>query len=296
MFLKGSKGLIQFIVCAITTMIHTWSSFQNLSTGTKMLQSHAILVTQMDADAPLVTANAILPALMDVGPPLAIANATIVTAYFEFPSKHPSTEYQRWMRNMLSLQDAMVIYTSPSLVSTMEGLRAHAIERTLVVPMELNDTRMARSYNETFWLNQSIMDPERNLHPDVRLYWIWDEKSEFLKQTVDQNPFNSSYFAWVDIGYFRDEKYNGKTMLQRLPPPSDRIILLEAMEAYVGGGFIGGYIEGIKRWHAKFYQMLDEHKQEFIGKDQTWMRKTCDTNPGLCDFVAPDNEHGNSWF
>jgi len=60
------------------------------------------------------------------------------------------------MRNMLSLQDAMVIYTSPSLVSTMEGPRAYAIERTLVVFMELNDTRMARSYSEACWLDKMI--------------------------------------------------------------------------------------------------------------------------------------------
>ena len=42
--------------------------------------------------------------------------------------------------------------------------------------------------------------------------------------------------------------------------------------------------------------MLDTHKEEFIGKDQPYMRRTCDVNPGLCKLVVPDKKHGNAWF
>merc|ERR1740130_174232 len=104
---------------------------------------------------------------------------------------------------MLSLQDTMVIYTTPSLVPSMVRLRAHAIDRTRVVPMMLSDTRMARSYPKEFWDFQHSIDPERRIHVDYRLYWIWNDKTELLTRVVNQNPFNSTFFAWVDIGYFR---------------------------------------------------------------------------------------------
>jgi hypothetical protein len=40
----------------------------------------------------------------------------IVTGYFRIPSKQSAEEYNEWMANTLSLQDAMVIFTDPDLV------------------------------------------------------------------------------------------------------------------------------------------------------------------------------------
>jgi FkbM family methyltransferase len=91
-------------------------------------------------------------------------------------------------------------------------------------------------------------------------------------------------------------------MLEKIPQmlrPS-QVLMLDVSELvhqnYVGGGFIGGYAEGINQWHAKYYAMLEAHKNAFIGKDQPWMWKTCDANKGLCKLVVPDEEHGDPWF
>ena len=67
---------------------------------------------------------------------------------------------------------------------------------------------------------------------------------------------------------------------------------------YIGGGFIGGYETGIRKWHSEFYAMLERHKDTFIGKDQPIMWKTCEANPGLCKLVVPDStgEYGDPWF
>ena len=231
---------------------------------------------------------------------------TIVTAYFDIPSKHASKEYEEWMANMLSLQDAMVIYTTPDMIATIERLRAHAMERTLVVSTKLEDTQMGTRYGATFWETQHALDPERSIHVDPRLYWIWHEKAELVRRTVVSNPFRSSFFAWVDIGYFRTTQYNGKTMIRAIPPTlrKDQVLMLDAttlidskrLGNYVGGGFIGGYAEGLEQWHTKYYALLDGHKDEFIGKDQPWMWKTCEANPGLCELVVPGTGHGDPWF
>merc|ERR1711865_819616 len=199
------------------------------------------------------------------------------------------------MANMLSLQDPMVIYTTADMVPKIERLRAHAIDHTVVVATTLEDTRVAKRYDAAFWKTQHQMDPERGIHKDVRLYWVWNSKTEFLKRTVDTNPFQSTYFAWVDIGYFRSNKYNGRTMLQHHLDPS-KITLLEIPKGNVGGGFIGGVATAIERWSTLFYEMLDTHKENFIGKYQPYMRRTCDEHPGLCKLVVPDKEHGDPWF
>lgn len=186
--------------------------------------------------------------------------------------------------------------------SENKRLRAHAAERTSVVSMKLEETRMATRYDAAFWKAQHVLDPERSTHPDLRLYWIWNEKAAFLWHTMDSNPFQSTFFAWVDIGYFRTKSYNGQHMLRTIPATlrTDQVLMLDVTALvksnYVGGGFIGGYANGIELWYTKYYAMLDAHKQEFVGKDQPWMWKTCDANPGLCKLVVPDRKHGDPWF
>ena len=59
-----------------------------------------------------------------------------MTAYFHIPSKHSHASYRKWIVNFMSLQEAMVIFTSHDLVSEIKLLREHASERTLVVPMD----------------------------------------------------------------------------------------------------------------------------------------------------------------
>ena len=151
------------------------------------------------------------------------------------------------------------------------------------------------------------MDSERDIHPSHELFWIWNEKSEWLQRAVNINPFGTLFFAWIDIGYFRDETFNDGRILRAIPSslgPEQvlmldvRDLMLEEGKNYVGGGFIGGYAGGIRKWHRAYYSVLDLNRDQFIGKDQPWMWKTCEIYPGLCMLVGPDLSwgHGNPWF
>ena len=66
---------------------------------------------------------------------------------------------------------------------------------------------------------------------------------------------------------------------------------------YIGGGFIGGFKEGIERWHSLYYSVLSQHSVNFIGKDQPWMYKTCMVAEDLCSIINPDLRLSNDpWF
>eukprot|EP00985_Skeletonema_marinoi_P026668 scaffold20879_cov197-Skeletonema_marinoi.AAC.1 len=229
--------------------------------------------------------------------------ATIVTAYFKIKSKHTHTEYNQWMGNTMSLHDPMVIYTSPDLVPAIKRLRSHALEHTMVIPMELHEMRMPTQYGiQPFWEKQHAMDPEKTIHKSYHFYWIWNEKLEFLRRTIAENPFQSNFFAWVDIGYFRTPKYNHQVMLKQIPSTleQDQILGLDVRGfgegEHMGGGFIGGYAAGLMRFHSIFYALLEAHKHEFIGKEQEWFKRGCIENEGLCVLVKPDMDHGDPWF
>ena len=235
---------------------------------------------------------------------------TIVTAYFELSkSKHSTSKYDTWMGNMLSLQDAMVIFTSPDLVSKIESLRAHAMNRTKIISMKLSDTMMMSKYSMGFWKNQFTKDPEKYHSPE--LYIIWQEKTNFLKRAKDLNPFGSDFLAWVDIGFFRNKKYNNQVMIKRIPYDlrNNQVMLLDVTSLvahlpkritgdgkYLGGGFIGGYGDGIDNWYNTYYSYLDSKKTEFIGTDQPRYYQTCALNKGLCNIVQPKSGYGDKWF
>jgi len=166
-----------------------------------------------------------------VGPfntPLALGDATIVTAYFEFPSKHTNGEFSSWMRNMLSLQDPMVIFTTQDKVETFYRMRGHALNRTLVVVMQLADAEVVRWYGMDFWSAQHNIDPARTVNVNPWLYVVWNEKLNFVSKAIHLNPFNSAYFVWMDVGLLRHPGYNGKRLaIDSTPFAGDRVLMLD---------------------------------------------------------------------
>lgn len=194
----------------------------------------------------------------------------------------------------------MVIYTSPDMTPMFDKLRSHASNITRIIPMKLNETLMSK-YGIQFWEDQHEKDPEKKIHPHYYLYWIWNEKLEFLRRTIELNPFNSDFFAWVDSGYLREQSYNNKLMLSQIPAElkQDQILGLDVSgisSDYMGAGFVGGYKPGILSFHEIFYRLLEENKGSFIGKEQDWFKKSCLENQGLCSLVKPDRNHGDAWF
>ena len=224
---------------------------------------------------------------------------TVVTAYYPMHSKHTQKEYLRWMTNTLSLQDPMVIYTTQEMHGTIRKLRSHALPTTKIIVRELKDTPIVTKYGAGFWESQHAQDPERSIHPEVSLYWVWHAKPWFLSRVVDSNPFASKIFAWLDIGYLRTREFNGKRLLSSPKLiPEGKVTMLDVSSLvpnYVGGGFIGGDAQSIATWHIQYYKVLDAHTHEFIGKDQPWMWITCTVNQGLCNLITPQGE-GDRWF
>ena len=240
-------------------------------------------------------------------------HATIVTCYFKMDSKHSHDEYLRWMTNMLSLSDNMVIFTTEDMRPTILELRAKlSTGKTKVITMTLQDTLMAKTYDANFWEHQFSLDPEKHKQHksiDHSLYQVWNEKTNFLQTAAHLNPFGSEFFAWVDIGYFRTTTYNHQIMLDVIPHTLHRnqVLMLNVTrlvdgKGYIGGGFIGGYAEGIKRWHHLYYDNIKKHGKKlsttFIGKDQPIMYQTCQETPGLCLLVEPPDGVGvgDPWF
>lgn len=144
-----------------------------------------------------------------LGPQIS-SNQTLVTAYFRAKSKYPSSKYDEWMQNMMSLKDPLVIFTQPDLVEMMSNLRADPSLSTVIIPCTLDDLpvsklksnssfiRMGKSLS--FWEHQLEIDPEKSRHSSYFVFWIWLSKSWLVEQAIQRNYFQSEFFVYTDIG------------------------------------------------------------------------------------------------
>jgi hypothetical protein len=225
---------------------------------------------------------------------------TIVTAYFRVKSKHSSDKYDNWMRNIFSLQDCMVIFTQPDMVETVKSLRAHALNKTvIVVQQSMADLPVSKLYQEThnnsFWQDQLIMDKEGKQHKSFELFWIWLSKSWWVLQAIEQNFFHSDFYMYSDIGCFRNSGYNGKTLIQHPeitnntvlwmahhkpnPPPvrlwNDKF--RDKANFYHSGSQGAGTVLAWRRFHRVFAETMDQFASNglFIGEDQCILQSAC---------------------
>jgi len=58
---------------------------------------------------------------------------------------------------------------------------------------------------ERFWMDNNAR-PECKLAKiaDWRLNMLWCEKTHFVRETIENRYFDTEYYGWCDVGYFRD--------------------------------------------------------------------------------------------
>jgi hypothetical protein len=242
---------------------------------------------------------------------------TIVTGYFRVPSKFKPGRYDGWMKNMLSLQDAMVIFTQPDLVDQIKDLRQHAVDRTVIIPLPLDDLPIGSLYPTSFWQDQLERDPEKGIHRSYQLFWIWLSKSWCVTQAIRMNVFDSDLFVWSDIGCFRSGEYNTKTMIQHREnvPPNEIIQMAhhkpnppqeelyydkykKSSNFYHSGSQFAGYKDTWLKFHERFLETIDRflEKKMIIVEDQVVLQSTCLSYPSLCAYIPSSEVKDNNYF
>jgi hypothetical protein len=238
--------------------------------------------------------------------------ATIVTAFYQMSSKHPPKMYEKSAWQLLATSDPMIIFCEPNSTWVnffIEG-RKHA--PTIVVPLSANDLRLKLHFpQESFWKGQYAIDPEAPTHHkgvNTMLYIIWDEKLVLLQCAAMLNPFNTTQFAWVDAGYWRNPaphlyrqsavrinitkegvKDESTLLYQMIPYKFDRDTVISGDQVLVGGNsFIGTY-NGISNLYSAFYETFWAMSAtgKFVGSDQKVLYRTCHTYPSACHIHKP---------
>lgn len=232
---------------------------------------------------------------------------TVVSAYYEFPSKHSVDEYRRWTDNFARLTCHRILFCDTHC-DRFRLVHPHL----MVVQWPLEQTDMAEL--EPVWKAQLPLDPERHLHKSHWLYTVWAQKAWFVKRAQELNPFNSTLFMWMDAGAFRDTRR--LPLLRHWPrveraeqlAADDRIVALAIHPVPVTKDFlIGDYLGGTSflatgkgwdRFRDLYWQtlVLALVQGQFVGKDQTVFNNMYLRRPEWFRLVDARQSSYDPWF
>ena len=221
---------------------------------------------------------------------------TLVTCLYQIETnRHNFSDYLKWIDNLLQINKPIVFYTQPNLSNTLKSKRPKMLEKkTIWIEKDFSNLysyiHYLKQFRETYFI-----DKAKYKHT-VDLYIIWSEKMNFLKESIQNNYFNTTYFFWVDAGLFR--KKNMKKYINYWPSihkikKDPRVILNGIREINkeelnnlmkfdpifhakfmndpnVAAGFFGGSSYNILKFIKYYYEILElfYEKNIFIGSEQ----------------------------
>lgn len=135
---------------------------------------------------------------------------TVVTCLYDLSLREPRSrsgaDYLKLSAPVLQLDFPMVIYTDVGYLSKIKELRKNFLHKTVIIeqPYENLDfyeqyyNEIMEYYGKTF--PQSYYTDRRKHTPAYNLVTL--SKFTILRQALQYNYFNSSQFAWLDLGIY----------------------------------------------------------------------------------------------
>ena len=126
---------------------------------------------------------------------------TFSSCFYIIKSKFDPIIYVEWMNNFISIVNNfyLVIYTDENSVKYIDTINNTKI-KIIIKPLE-------NFYNykyKDYWINNHKNNFMLNDKTSWELNMIWSEKIAFVKETVERKYFDTEFYGWCDIGYFRN--------------------------------------------------------------------------------------------
>jgi len=117
-------------------------------------------------------------------------------------AKFDNYTYRSWFSNLLQnvKNFHLVVYTDDnSKEMLIPCINNNKNIKLVIIPQEqFYNYRYKENWEKNHTINNSI-----NQISSWHLNMLWAEKISFVKRTIENNYFNTKWFGWLDIGYFR---------------------------------------------------------------------------------------------
>lgn len=222
---------------------------------------------------------------------------TFSSCFYVIKSKFDPSTYVVWMNNFLSIVKNfnLVIYTD---AESAKYIQTYGNPRIKIVQKPFEEFHCYK------YKDKWIQNHEKNVLLNHRTCWelnmLWSEKVNFVYDTVCAKYFETEFYGWCDIGYFRNRNNDTNTRLLGSWPSEDKIMALDKNKIHyalvnndksfinslcylvnnnlevppnqtsIAGGFFISHKERVEWWKNTYYSKLDElfNKYALIKDDQ----------------------------
>ena len=149
---------------------------------------------------------------------------TFSSCFYIIKSKFKPEVYVEWMNHFISIVNNfyLVIYTDENSVQYIDT-RENPKIKVIIKPME-------QFYNYRYkdaWIKNHQKNHSLNNQTEWKLNMLGSEKVWFVRDTVTNAYFDTEYYGWCDIGYFRNRSNDLSTKYLTNWPNNSKIIKMD---------------------------------------------------------------------
>lgn len=130
---------------------------------------------------------------------------TLVSSWYIIPSKFLPTQYYQWINNLLYVHSGgnfnLVIFTNVDSKHIFQKYEHNP--RIKIIIREKSNFFTLKKYGIKWIQNHQKNDSVNNKY-GWELNMLWCEKIHMVYETIKLKYFNTEWYGWCDIGYFRD--------------------------------------------------------------------------------------------
>jgi hypothetical protein len=150
---------------------------------------------------------------------------TFSSCFYIIKSKIDPTIYIEWMNNFLSIVNNfnLVVYTDEKIVKYInEKTKENPKIIIILKPLEQFNNYKYKDY----WIENHKKNNLLNDKSSWKLNMLWAEKISFVNETIERKYFDTDFYGWCDIGYFRNRPEDLNTSILSNWPSKDKILQL----------------------------------------------------------------------
>jgi hypothetical protein len=260
-------------------------------------------------------------------------NLTLVSCWYSMKSKFDKSVYQKWMMNFLTQVNNfnLVIFTDNESISVlpMETINKNPKIKIIIQPFHSFFTWKHKEDWVKNHIYNNLLNHNSRWNTDWKLNMLWNEKINFVNEVITNKYFDSQWYGWCDIGYFRGnetrvnewpnvsriQSLNVKKIYYGLPGSRRdlnnllKIILnknennlpvspIPPQQVSIAGGFFLIHCENISLWHEMFYKRLNDyfHHNYLVKDDQIIIIDCIMNNLKYFELIEEKNPTKDRWF
>ena len=187
-------------------------------------------------------------------------NITFSSCLYYMKNRHGHERHMNWFRDFIHIvsQFYLVIYTGKHeydfICNEIRQLDEVAQQKIKVVLKPVSEFH--NSKYERFWMDNNARSECKLAElADWHLNMLWCEKTHFVKETIEKQYFDTEYYGWCDIGYFRDtlssDAYRERT--RKHWPNPNKINRLHKDKVYYGCNIPPSQLHKCYNYHVRHF-------------------------------------------